>query len=109
MSSRPSRLTSQKHTPQTMLSPPARPAFFQANSLREPGTSRNLPLPSLSNSTLTAPEARNRSGQPSLLTSAAATPRPGRFSGRPAARETSSNFSPPLLRKRREFFVFEPL
>src|SRR5579864_4519677 len=39
MSSRPSRFTSQKQTPQTILSPPCPPASLKANNSREPGIS----------------------------------------------------------------------
>ena len=71
--------------------------------------SENFPFPSLRNRTFAALDARKKSGQPSLFTSAAATPSPGIPSGSPTAFETSSNCKFPLLRKSRELFVVEPL
>src|SRR5688572_28494478 len=103
MSSRPSRFTSPKVTPQHMLSPTE---VGQANTSREPGGSSNLPCPSFNSSTLPPPlEARKKSGQPSLLTSAAATPSPGIPAGRPTDCDASSNFSLPRLRNSRELLV----
>src|SRR5262249_31115015 len=85
------------------------PVPFHLNTSRDPGHSRNFPFPSLRNSTLPALDARKKSGHPSLLTSAAATPSPGMPSGKPTAFVTSSNCKLPLLRNRREDFVFDPL
>src|SRR3954470_19101199 len=94
----PSRLTSAMHTPAGVSSPVG---HFQRKTARVPGASRNFPLPSLRNRRLLpSPLVRKRSGQPSLLTSATATPSPDSPAGKPTSPATFSKRKPPLLRHR---------